>query len=240
MKSIPPKDQNIILATLSGIPLVHLRKKCRTEDQLNHWNVVRLIFQDVRTSMKAYFSGKENPIQNQSEIYTLGTKRYLDLYSLIWDGWIEIKQLAKEIDAKIPSSPGEYVAACIENESLAIFEQCQTYTEYRPQKQYRFSLESSKIEQLKKSKSLSVKDKNRIRKFDSEVKKLRHNFPKFWALHDFALAVTRSSRKRVVKMSLERYEAICLELENAILKDYNPANRRQGATWIKGNLVYKT
>ena len=240
MKSIPPKDQDIILATLSGIPLVHLREKCRTEDQLKHWNVVRLIFQDVRTSMKAYFSGEENPIQNQSEIYTLGTKRYLDLYSLVWDGWTEIKHLAKEIGVKIPSSPGKYVAACIENESLAIFEQCQVYTEYRPQKQYRFFLESSKIEQLKKRKTLSAKDEKRIQKFNSEVRRLRHNFKKFWTLHDFVLYATRSSRKRVVNVSLKRYEAICLELENAILKGYNPATRNQGATWINGRLVYKT
>ena len=215
-----------------------LWEKCRTQDQRDHWDNVRRTFQDIHISLKAYFGGKEKPVFDYPEDYQLiaqlGVRRYLALYDVIWEAWTIIKQWAEEINANIPPTPGAYLAACIENECVAIFDQCQTYTEFRPQKQYRFSLEFSKIEQLKSRENLSAKDRNRIKKFDTEVRKIRHSYKKFWALHDFALAAVRSSGDEQTKESLKRYDATCLKLESAINNPFHPTMKRKGYTWKGG------
>lgn len=237
---ISPNDQQLILAKALGLPPASLLEKCKTLDQVEEWNNVKRIFQDVYISLKAYFSGQKNPISNISDIYSLQVQRYIDLYNLIWSSWEDIEYWAKKKNEDIPRTPGEYLAEILEDDCKIIFCQCLEYTEFRPRKLYNFSGEYSKVEALKTKKQLNPKESKKIEVFERQINKQRHNYQQYLALHDFVICVAKYSGKH--QKMLKRYESTCLDLEKTIMKRLHPRKATdlgfKGFNWEKGEKRY--
>lgn len=190
MITISKADEQLLLCIASGLPPVEWRNKCKTPDQLGHWDNVRQKYQCIYYELKSFFSGQESPIliedkpdQLCKDYYIALADFYIALYACIRKAWRAIQQEADYQNIKIQDTPGEAIFQILIDDCRHEFSPClQGYTEIRPRKIYNILIEKAKIS-------------NKIHEDENRNNK------------ELARALNGNFLKKIVKFNPERLEA---------------------------------
>jgi len=236
---VPTEEQEIILKKVCELPPEYVLDGL-TQDQKDHWHKVKYVSKTIHTSLEAFFSGSPSPLQelldDEKEIYGSLTDFYLSLYAMIQWGWKDIldcfAQWGNEsYGQKFPfNSPGETLAAIIEQDLAAQFLQCkQGRFDFRPRKLYDLHLQKNK--KAKGKLSLPVE-----KKYEKEAEALAKHFDSFRELEFFCFKACRQGaikrNDRILKIKLDDLVAKNNNLSNTLNRYYRKMN---GWAWQNGN-----
>lgn len=237
------KDTDLLVCAVGGLPPVLWLNWCHAPDQREHWNDVRVTYQGVYAELKTYFSGQPHPHTSAEpkvrRLYQLVSRRYIDLYNVIRDGWERIKETATKLDIQLGvKTPGECLVAIIEGDCAVTFSQCLMYSEYRPRYLHEMYRLKGKIG------SLNVRGRKPTKKEDKEIaefekfKKQSHRVAQenreFWKLYLFCMEVCQESRDEDVRTSLKRYRVTNEELEQYLHSFMHPSQKQKGSKFDNG------
>jgi hypothetical protein len=256
MNKIAILDELLLIEILQ-LPPEKWLKKCKTSDQINHWEEQKTFYGLMYMELSAYFSGKPSPFSRESKeseyywaskkieylIYLL-TKRYIDLYNLIrscWDylnvgEWSYKDKSRKLIKYEIPAEPGYLLIAILKQECAIGFDQCLAYHEYRPHLLYNLYSQDKKIRELielETKRSLTGPEKNTIKNFDYKVSKLldQSQLSLYWLV----LQVAKSNKENmIIKNELKTFETTLEDLDKLIHAPLRPNRNPKSYNWHNG------
>lgn len=223
MIKLGKSDQQLLLCIASGLPPVEWRNKCKTPDQLEHWDNVRYKYQCIYYELKSFFSGQESPIliedkldQIWKDYYIAMADFYIALYACIRKAWQAIQQEACHQNVEIQDTPGEAIFQIIIDDCRHEFSPClQGYAENRPRKISNMFIEKAKLS-------------NKIHKDENKNNK------------ELAKALKGNFLKKIVKFNPGRLEAILyfyLEvIDQEAKKDENLATSYSHLKKINSNI----
>lgn len=229
------EDKILIESAFTELPPVAWLVYCLTEDQRNHWDLVRLIYQDIYVYIKAYFSGQAvTPLNQYQETYNLMARSYIHFYNVIFDAWNEIVKAGNK-DGITFDSPGKLLIQVIEMDCAARLQQClEPYSEVSPRKWYKQDLnfQKAKKDGLFDNENPSKKDLQKLKRIEAELRGQIRGYELFSQLRWFILSVAKKSKNENVKQSLEVYFATCDRFNAHTNKKFN----RIGIVhkWING------
>ncbi len=124
------KNKIELLRLLSEIPPREYLSKCKTEHQVNNFLLVKDIFENVFFQLKSYFGGGE-PVEIEDKtiklIVDFLTRRYLDIYDLIFWSWKYQKPFLSKMYGI--NSPIETLYEIVLGDCDLFFSQCLGYKE---------------------------------------------------------------------------------------------------------------
>jgi uncharacterized protein YfcZ (UPF0381/DUF406 family) len=236
-------DTDLILCAVGGLPPVAWLNLCRTSDQREYWDDVRMVYQRVYAELKTYFSGQPHPYTSPDpklrRLYQLLSRRYIDLYSVIRDGWELIKQKADAFDIELSvDTPGEYLVLIIERDCAMSFSQCLNNGEYRPRYEYEMHKLKTKAQQLNsQGRNLTKKEEKEIIKFEKFQKQCQRTVEDnltVWAFHLLLQEACWGSRDADICTSVRRFRQTDAELEEHLRAFAHPSKRQKGQRFVNG------
>jgi len=218
------EDKILIESAFTKLPPVAWLVYCLTEDQRNHWDLVRLIYKDVYVYIKAYFSGQAPPpLDKYQETYSLMARSYIHLHQVIFDAWDELVKAGKKDEITF-ESPGKLLIQVIEMDCAAKFQEClEPYSEVSPRKLQKQFLKYQKFKKLKlfDNENPSKPELQQLKQFQAELIEEIRGYEPFCLLRWFILSVGIKSKNENVKQSLKVYFETCDRLDAHINRKFN-------------------
>jgi hypothetical protein len=222
------KNKFELLKILSEIPPREYLSQCRTEHQVINFLCLKDIFENVFFQLKNYFGGGE-PVEIGDKIIKVMvdflTRRYLDIYDLIFWSW----EYQKPILGKMYgiNSPIETLYEIVLGDCDLLFSQCLGYKELSGSMSVNLYYDERKIksQNLRLKENLTVKEKRLLEKYDRKVKRIVKGNGPYQDVYYFVRAVADNYAKKDtnIRMSLENHlrnsDAIDSKLVSFLSKD---------------------
>lgn len=242
--TIPPTEQTVILETLDGLPPEYILNEL-TLDQKKHWSEVKVQYQRIHLSLKAYFSGNPVPLQDlpdeEKELLQLLTDLYISLYAVIQQGWKDILQYFSQRHSEHYSeifpfnSPGETLAAILERNATAEFWQCkQGRHDFRPRKMYDLRREGKKLAEGLFTDIQHQRHRKEVRTVTRDFESLMEL--EVLCIHACRLAV-KNQKDRTLSRKIQHFEETREDLSKILHRSYRSM---KGYAWENGKKLQTT
>lgn len=211
-KLINESKQNKVelLRILSEIPPKEYLSKCKTEDKLINFLCLKDIFENVFFQLQSYFGGGE-PVEIEDKkikvMVDFLTRRYLDIYDLIFWSWQYQKSILKKVFGL--NSPIETLFEILLGDCDLLFSQCLGYKELSGSKPVNLYYEEKKINNLRAKKILTVKEEKLLDRYDRKVKGIAKEYKPYENVYYAVRAIADNCAKKDknIKISLDQHLA---------------------------------
>ena len=233
-----PQDWQGAIERLRNLPDKSWRSDCQTFEQVQRWDECKALCWFVGRLLKDYFSGVSSDALAQmpkkdQDFWRLYRDRWIQLYGLIQDSWIEIRQeiIKSDLEGNFPDQPGAMLLAMLESWANGLFAPC--VIEVHPELG-RFSPRKAYTNYGGQFKPIRPKTLNECRKRFSQADL---EMMAFNAEEIFCLLVCEKLAKtdRQFKRKLKNFREIEFEVDQTLYAQIHPRKKIQGHQWIDGS-----
>ncbi|MEL6776506.1 MAG: hypothetical protein AAFO06_04555 [Cyanobacteria bacterium J06597_16] len=254
MNRLPPEtEQDAALTKLWGLPPNEWREDCNTTGRLKHWQLTKEHCIQLHAEMKAFFGGQESTIEHLpedlKEFVRLRRKDYMALYSLLFQGWREIKKAIDRDQLDIfepPQTPGEMLIKIIELEAAGFFLQAfpelitgNAHSDFSPRKTYLMRSEGRNIQKALALGKLTSKQRKILDKHKEHLgRSLKDNWGSSMRVYCVMACVKAVKGKRdPINRELIDYKRANSDLWEYLYSGAHPSKPAKGWSWVNGELM---
>jgi hypothetical protein len=239
-------EQNL-LVFLKDLPPVGYWLYCLTEDQKDHWWMLKNNYKALYQSFQEYFTGQPESQyyqfdKNDREFYSLFRDWYLAFYDLIQWNWTEIDNTFRSRGQNLEgfaSSPGEALIQVMENDCYMFFLECvlpyHRWTPYKARDLRKIDFEIEKAKNLIKGKS-DPKLERKIKTYQNNLDSLlpSAHYYRAMAFRECCIDVCERIKNPTNKRYLTDYKRVKSELDAKIHYFLHPDKKLRGHEWRNG------
>lgn len=239
MININESESQEIIRALEDIPPFLWLFTVKKPEQKQEWVNLKIHFQWLHNSLKAYFSGKETPLQSlqekQMEFYSEWTESYLALYDVLQWGWKYIKKA----DPEFPfDHPGQALIGILEASAAGMFKTCQLpYHEWSSTNTYKeHRLRRQETAAQTGGKPLNNRQQNELSRLTAISDRREAHAKSFLSLLNFCLNAYQSGAQSdlIMKRKLQDFRKYSDQVTNTLVINF--LRKSKGRAWDKGTL----
>lgn len=255
------KDAEIILQKANEIPPISWLPNNPTDDQREHWQLIHQIYSCLRVELHSYFSGDESPLRELLPPIWVDTVKpqayiYINLYNLLREGWDVIKSGVERLSRNLnldsnhsrtvdlissASSPGQLLASIIEMDCKHQFEQCLSYSEFKPRKALELISTSEKVEKLENINSeLSKSEVRKVAEYNKTIERMAKPLRRKASPIVTGLCIClcseylKRNKRNELKNALRQYQKSQAERNGFAKAQLHPRKKIKGSKWENG------